>query len=74
MKAHKITLLGSRRFLSQHLGATLCYDRKHMVIKVRLSGGGYGELVRERQGDETYRDQMCVIDVPGWDPVILECA
>ena len=36
-------------------------DRRHIVIAAKLEGGGYGELVKERQSDGTYSDQMMTI-------------
>jgi hypothetical protein len=36
-------------------------DGRHIVIAAKLEGGAYGELVKERQSDGTYSDQMMTI-------------
>jgi hypothetical protein len=56
-----ITMLSGGRFIASHIGCTVYYDSRHKVIKTRLSGGGFAELVKERQNDGTWSDQMFVI-------------
>ncbi len=61
MKNHKITMLEGGRFISQHLGAIIYFDARHRVIKTRLTGGVWAELVQERLGDDSYRNQFISI-------------
>jgi hypothetical protein len=47
-------------------GVDVYYDNRHKIIRTRLSGGGFAELVQELQADGSYRDQMLSInDAPG---------
>jgi hypothetical protein len=43
-------------------GVDVYYDSRHKVIKTRLSGGGFAELVQERQADGSYKDQILCIN------------
>ena len=48
MKA--VTMLNNGRFISDHGSGTTCYyDRRHKLIRTRLSGGGFAELIKELQ-------------------------
>jgi hypothetical protein len=62
MKNHEIKMLAGGRFISRHLGGTVYFDARHRVIKTRLTGGTWAELVQERLGDGSYRDQFLSID------------
>jgi hypothetical protein len=61
---HKIKMLSGRRFLSHHIGAEVYYDSRRQVIKTSFIGGGHGELIRERQPDGSYRNQILLIVSP----------
>jgi hypothetical protein len=54
-------LSGCRMVSHRDGGVDVYYDSSHKVIKTRLSGGGFAELVQERQADGSYRDQMLSI-------------
>jgi hypothetical protein len=62
MKNHKIEMLNGGRFISTHIGATVYYDARHRIIKTRLTGGKWAELVQERQTDGSYLDQFLSIE------------
>jgi hypothetical protein len=54
MKA--VTILNNGRFISDHGSGTTCYhDSRHTLIRTRLSGGGFAELVKELQPDGSDR-------------------
>ena len=54
MKA--VTILNNGRFISDHGSGTTCYyDRRHKLIRTRLSGGGFAGLIKELQPDGTDR-------------------
>jgi hypothetical protein len=61
---HKIKMLSGRRFLSHHSGAEVYYDSRHQVVKTSFTGGGHGELIRKRQPDGSYRNQILLIVSP----------
>jgi hypothetical protein len=61
---HKIKMLSGRRFLSHHIGAEVYYDSRRQVINTSFTGGGHGELIRERQPDGSYRNQILLIVSP----------
>ena len=57
MKA--VTMLNNGRFISDHGSGTTCYyDSRQKLIKTRLSGGGFAELIKELQMDGSYRNQF----------------
>ena len=56
------------RFSARHGGFTkltsevaVYEDSRHIVTEARLSGGGHGTLVKERQSNGTYSNQMMTI-------------
>ena len=53
-----VTTMPGGRFLSRHLAALIYHDGQHKVIKVRLSEGGFMELIQARQEDGSFRPQM----------------
>jgi len=57
-------ILSRGRFTSRHIGAEMCYDDRHQVIKTSFTGGGHGELIKELQPDGRYRDQVLFIVSP----------
>jgi hypothetical protein len=62
---HKIKMLSGRRFLSHQIGAEVYYDSRRQVIKTPFTGGGgHGEVIRERQPDGSYRNQIMLIVSP----------
>jgi hypothetical protein len=55
-------MLNNGRFISDHGSGTTCYyDSRHKVIKARLSGGGFAELIKELQMDGSYRNQFLTV-------------
>jgi len=69
---HKIKMLSGRRFLSRHIGAEVYYDSRRQVIKTSFTGGGHGELIRERQPDRNYRNQILLILSPEGERSTIE--
>ena len=61
---------GHGRFTTR-IGATVYEDNTHIVLKVRLEGGAIGTLVKERQVDGSYRNQMMTIERNG-DATVIE--
>ena len=60
MKA--VTMLNNGRFISDHGSGTTCYyDSRHKLIRTRLSGGGFAELIKELQPDGSYRNQFLTL-------------
>jgi hypothetical protein len=57
-------MLCGGRFLSHHIGAEVYYDSRRRVVKTLFTGGGHGELIRERQPDWSYRNQILLIVSP----------
>ena len=55
--AHRIEMLKGGRFISHHADAEVYYDSRHKVIKSRMEGGGFFELIKEMQADGSYRSQ-----------------
>ena len=47
--------------LTTKTGVITYEDSRHIVTKVALEGGAFGTLVKERQPDDTYRNQMMTI-------------
>jgi hypothetical protein len=60
-----ITTLSNGRFIRDHGSATTCYyDSRHKLIKTRLSGGGFAELIKELHPDGSYRNQLLAVCGP----------
>ena len=60
MKA--VRMLNNGRFISDHGSGTTCYyDRRHKLIRTRLSGGGFAELIKEMRPDGTDRNQFLTV-------------
>src|SRR6516164_2920121 len=54
-----VTMLNNGRFISDHGPGTTCYyDSRHKLIKTRLSGGGFAELIKELQMDGSLLDAI----------------
>jgi hypothetical protein len=53
------------RFTKMTYEVTVYEDSCHVVTKVRLEGGALGTLVKERQFDGFYRNQMMTIQRNG---------
>jgi len=70
--ANRIEMMKGGRFISHHDGAKVYYDSRHKVIKARVEGGGFFELLRERQADGSYRDQMLSTVNPSGELFIIE--
>ena len=68
----KIKMLSGRRFLSHHNGAEAYYDSRRQVIKTSFTDGGHGELIRERQPDGSYRNQILLIVSPEGERSTIE--
>lgn len=49
------------RFTKMTSEVAVYEDNRHIVTEVHLSGGGHGTLVKERQSDGTYPNQMMSI-------------
>jgi hypothetical protein len=60
----------NRRF-TQRLGCSCYEDNRHIVTKVALEGDTYGTLVKERQVEGSYRNQMMTIERNG-DATVIE--
>ena len=71
MKA--VTLLNNGRFISDHGSGTTCYyDSRHKLIRTRLSGGGFAELIKALQPGGTYRNQFLTVRGPGGEREVIE--
>jgi hypothetical protein len=70
--ANRIQLMNGGRFISHHDAAELYYDSRHKVIKTRMEGGGFFELVKEMQADGSYRDEMLSTVSPSGERLIVE--
>jgi hypothetical protein len=71
MKA--VTMLNNGRFISDHGSGTTCYyDSRHKLIRTRLSGGGFAELIKELQPDGSYRNQFLTLCVPDGEREVIE--
>ena len=71
MKA--VTLLNNGRFISDHGSGTTCYyDSRHKLIRTRLSGGGFAELIKELQPGGIYRNQFLTVCGPGGEREVIE--
>jgi hypothetical protein len=70
--ANRIQMMNGGRFISHHEAAELYYDSRHKVIKARMEGGGFFELVKEIQADGSYRDQMLSTVGPSGERLIIE--
>ena len=71
MKA--VTMLNNGRFISDHGSGTTCYyDRRHKLIRTRLSGGGFAELIKEMRPDGTDRNQFLTVCGPGGECEVIE--
>ena len=60
----------NRRF-TQRLGCSCYEDNRLIVTKVALEGDTYGTLVKEREVDGSYRNQMMTIERNG-DATVIE--
>jgi hypothetical protein len=58
-------------FVSYQEASELYYDSRHKVIKTRMEGGGFFELVKEMQADGGYRDQMLSTVSPSGERLIF---
>jgi NAD(P)-dependent dehydrogenase (short-subunit alcohol dehydrogenase family) len=65
-----VTMETNRRF-THRLGCSCYEDNRHIVTKVALEGDTYGTLVKERQVDGSYRNQMMTIERNG-DATVIE--
>ena len=71
MKA--VTILNNGRFISVHGSGTTCYyDSRHKLIRTRLSGGGFAELIKETRSDGTDRNQLLTVCGPGGEREVIE--
>jgi hypothetical protein len=71
MKA--VTMLNNGRFISDHGSGTTCYyDSRHKVIRTRLSGGGFAELIKELQPDGSHRNQFLTVSGPEGEREVIE--
>jgi hypothetical protein len=55
-------MMNGGRFISHHLGGQIYFDARHRVIKAKLEGNIFGELVQELELDGTYKDQFLSIN------------
>jgi hypothetical protein len=68
-----VKTLSNGRFISDHgSGAACYYDSRHKLIKTRLSGGGFAELIKELQPDGSYRNQVLVVCGPDGEREVIE--
>jgi hypothetical protein len=68
-----VTMLSNGRFISDHGFGTICYyDRRHKLIRTRLSGGGFAELIKEVRPDGTDRNQFLTVCEPGGQREVIE--
>ena len=72
--SNRIQMMNGGRFISHHDAAELYYDSRHKVIKTHMEGGGFFELVKERQTDGSYVDQMLCTVSPSGERLIIEYA
>ena len=71
MKA--VTMLSDSRFIGDLGSGKSCYyDSRHKLIKTRLSGGGFAELIKELQPDGSYRNQVLVVCGPDGEREVIE--
>ena len=71
MKA--VTMLNNGRFISDHgSGTNSYYDSRHKLLRTRLSGGGFAELIKELQPDGSYRNQFLTACGPGGEREVIE--
>jgi hypothetical protein len=59
------------RFISHHDAAEVYYDSRYKIIKTRMEGGAFFELVKERQVDGSYGSKMLSIVSPSGDRFIV---
>jgi hypothetical protein len=63
--------LNGSRFIMHHAGGIDVYfDSRHKIIKCLMTDGSICELIKERQQDGSYRDQMLSINNHGVRTVI----
>lgn len=72
--ANRIEMMQGGRFISHHHGAELYYDSRHKVIKTRMEGGGFCELVKEMQADGSYWDEILSTVSPSGVRSLIEYA
>jgi hypothetical protein len=70
-KGDRIQMIKGGRFISHHDAAELYYDSRHKIIKTRMEGGGFFELVKVTQADGSYLDQMLFAVSPSGERVII---
>ena len=70
--ADRIGMMNGGRFISHHNGAGLYHDSRHKIIKTRMESGGFFELLKEKQAEGSYRDQMLVTVSPSGERFIIE--
>ena len=68
---HRLPTMETNRRFTQRLGCSCYEDNGHIVTKVALEGDTYGTLVKERQVDGSYRNQMMTIERNG-DATVIE--
>jgi hypothetical protein len=71
-RAKSIKLIRGDRFISYHEAAEVYYDSQYKVIKARMEGGVFFELLKERQADGSYRHQMLSTMSSTGDRVTIE--
>ena len=63
---------GHGRFTKMTSEVAVYEDNRHIVTEARLSGGGHGTLVKERQSNGTYSNQMMTIANAHGDVSVIE--
>lgn len=63
---------GHGRFTKMTSEVAVYEDNRYIVTKARLSGGGRGTLVKKRQSDGTYANQMMTIANAYGDVSVIE--
>ena len=67
-----VTILNNGRFISDHGSGTSCYyDSMHKLIRTRLSGGGFAELIKKLQNG-SYRNQFLAVCGPDGEREVIE--
>jgi hypothetical protein len=70
--ANRIEMMTGGRFISHHDAAELYYDSRHKIIKTRMEGGGFLELIQEMQADGSYWNEMLFTVSPSGERLIIE--
>jgi hypothetical protein len=71
-RANRIQMMRGGRFISHHDAAEVYYDSRCTIIKAHMEGGGFFELVKERQADGSYGSETLSVVSPSGDRSIVE--